>query len=695
MKSKITKLVFTIFFLGVFQSIFATGALYVRPRFSNNEYQKMWIKSMDVNVNLQDQVAVTKVDQIFFNEMNTSVEAVYLFPLPENAMITELNYWFNGQKYSAKIRERGEAVAAYNQKLAQWLDPALLEYLGDNLFRLSIVPINAESEVRTEITYVELLNYDFGVNNYKFLLNTLELSSKPLETVHFFLEANSQAPYKYLRSPSHENSSATQINQNSDFNYTIEFGDENYYPDNDFLLEFETTRNEVQFNVLTYTPTAEDSMGTDSFYSLWVTPPDSVTENDIIPKDIVFAADVSSSMSGERIKQLKQSLDEFIDLLSPNDRFNIITFGTHVAKFKPDLVEAISANIESAHDFVNQIYALGMTNISSALDSSMNQSFGDQSSNNLIFLTDGKPTIGITEIDSILNFTTRLNNKDIRLFSFGIGDNLSKSLLTQLSLKNNGYATYIKSDEVISLLIKNHFLRLSSPIITDLILDFGSFIKMDTYPKIFTDLYWGNQTMQMGLYQNGGLAEITLNGKIRSEQVNYTKLIEFPDSGGFRFVPRLWAKAKINHLLDLIDIYGESDELVEQILDLSLQFQILTKYTALYVDPEEEFTSVEAETAIPDKFYVEQNYPNPFNPVTQISYNLPVGRSGYNVTVKIYDVLGRLIETLVNDYQKPGRYTVTFNGESLSSGIYYYTIQVYTTGRADNFMVTKKMILMK
>ena len=106
-------------------------------------------------------------------------------------------------------------------------------------------------------------------------------------------------------------------------------------------------------------------------------------------------------------------------------------------------------------------------------------------------------------------------------------------------------------------------------------------------------------------------------------------------------------------------------------------------------------TGVEDENKIVNEFYVEQNYPNPFNPVTQISYNLPVGKSGYNVTIKIYDVLGRLIETLVNDYQKPGRYTVSFNGESLSSGIYYYTIQVYTTGHADNFVATKKMILMK
>ncbi|MCB9211778.1 MAG: hypothetical protein H6609_20645, partial [Ignavibacteriales bacterium] len=273
MKIKLFNILFITVFFGTFLNIFSTGALYVRPRFSTQQYEKMWIKTIDVNVDIQDQVAETHVDQIFYNEMNTSVEAIYLFPLPENAMITSMVYWFNGQRYEAEIRERQEAIADYNEKLSQWLDPALLEYLGDNLFRLSIVPVNALSEVRTEITYVELINYDFGVNNYKFLLNTLDLSSKPLETVRFYLDAKSQSPYKYFQSPSHENSSATSMTKVTDYNYTIEFGDENYFPDKDFILHYETIRDEVQFNVLTYTPTEEDSMGAESFYSLWITPP--------------------------------------------------------------------------------------------------------------------------------------------------------------------------------------------------------------------------------------------------------------------------------------------------------------------------------------------------------------------------------------------------------------------------------------
>ena len=138
MKSQTVKIILSIIIFSFCQNIFATGALYVRPRFSTQEYQKMWIKSIDVDVDIQDQVAVTHVDQIFFNEMSTSVEAIYLFPLPENAMITSMVYWFNGQRYEAEIRERQEAIADYNRALEFNQNIVELWYAkGDTHYNLS------------------------------------------------------------------------------------------------------------------------------------------------------------------------------------------------------------------------------------------------------------------------------------------------------------------------------------------------------------------------------------------------------------------------------------------------------------------------------------------------------------------------------------------------------------------------------
>ncbi len=99
-------------------------------------------------------------------------------------------------------------------------------------------------------------------------------------------------------------------------------------------------------------------------------------------------------------------------------------------------------------------------------------------------------------------------------------------------------------------------------------------------------------------------------------------------------------------------------------------------------------TDVETNEMIPDNYLLSQNYPNPFNPNTIINYAIPTGNASF-VQLKIYDVLGREIRTLVNEIKSPGSYEVNFDASDLSTGIYFYTIS------AGNFVQTKKMILMK
>lgn len=698
-KIKAFKLILLLLFAAnIFSESYAVGALFSRPRFSSVEYQKMWIKSINSTIDIQGQIAVTHIDQVFYNELNTSVETIYIFPLPESAVMTELVYWVNGQRYVASIRERQQAVSDYNSKLRQWLDPALLEYLGDNLFRLSIVPVGANSEVRTEITYVEPLRYDLGAVEYAFKLNTLELSSKPLETVSINLDAKSQTPFKEFFSPSHQNSTATKITKVSDSHYTLFFGDEYFYPDKDLTVRFETYRDSVNFQVLTYTPSPGDSIGSDNFYAIWITPPDSIAGEEIIPKDIVFTADVSSSMEGVRIQQMKEALNDFLDLLNPNDKFNIITFGTFVNKYKPDLVVASNNNINDAKNYVNQLYALGLTNIDEALTSSLTETYEDTTSNNLIFLTDGYPTWGETNIDSIISNTNKNNKKNVRIFSFGVGDDISKNLLISLSNANHGYAQFITSDDSISLVVNNHFKRISKPVMTDIKIDMGGLDSWDQYPKILNDLFWGSQVTQLGLYNKSGTFEVTLSGNIRSKKVEFTKTINFTDTvGGDRFVPRLWAKSKIDNILNLIEIYGETEELVNQVIELSLRFQILTPYTAFYSDPDDPNNSTavnEDKTSIPDKFLLKQNYPNPFNPETIIEYSLPASESSYHVVLRIYNSLGQLIAVLIDKEQSPGIYNIHWNGKDfrgnqVASGVYFYSIQ------AGSFIQIRKMVLLR
>jgi Ca-activated chloride channel family protein len=333
-----------------------------------------------------------------------------------------------------------------------------------------------------------------------------------------------------------------------------------------------------------------------------------------------------------------------------------------------------------------------MTNIDEALTASLTQSFGDTTSNNLIFLTDGNPTFGVTHPDSILAHAERNNSAQARIFTFGIGENVTPYLLIQLARTNFGYPTFITADDSIALLVNNNFARLSKPVLTDLAIDFDELQVWDFYPKTLPDLYWGSQALQRGLYSNSGTFNIILSGKVLSKDVTFSKQITFTDTiGGHRFVPRLWAKAKIDDLLEMISIYGESEELTEQIIELSLRFQILTPYTSFYSDP----TAVKSNLQLqkPEKFILYQNYPNPFNASTEIKYVVPHGKANYFVVIKIYDVLGRLVKTLVEKEQSAGAYSVNWDGTDLSgktvsSGIYFYSLEI------GEFRITKKMLLL-
>ena len=673
----------------------AIGTIFSRPLWGTQTYNKMWIKSVDATTTIEGQIAETLVHQVFRNEMNATVEAVWLFPLPENAVVVELLYEFNGVWYKGAIKERAEARKEYEERIRWNLDPALLEYMGNNLYRLSIAPINANSDVQTKITYIELLPYEFGTVDYGFKLNAVQMSPKPLKRVSFTGTFTADSPYTSFSSPTHEGTTAMDITQESDTRYSVVFGDENFMPDKDLLITFETKRDEVEVNVIRYTPTEDDSLDDDSYYAIWLSPPDNIGDNESIPKKIVFTADVSSSMEGTRIEQLKEALHEFINYLQPQDKFNIVTFGTSVTLFKPDLIVASPDNIEDARAYVTDIGALGLTDINEAMVQSLAHSFTDDYANMIVFMTDGYPTWGETWVPTIVKNVKDANTNGVRIFSFGVGVDVSKPLLTQMALENGGYAKFIKEDDDIARIIGNHFQRISKPVLTDIDIKIEGLVTSDRFPRPLADLFWGSQVMQLGIYKNSGTFPVYLTGSIGDDQYSFESYKEFSNvPGGHRFIPRLWAKAKINFLLDEISIYGELKELVDQVIELSLKFQILTPYTSFYADPNSDVD--DKKNAMPTEFVLFQNYPNPFNPTTTIQFEIP--QDGF-VTIRIYDLTGRLVHALVQEQKLAGLHSIQWDatdeaGHKVAAGVYLYQIE-FTDAHGDRMVLTRKMSVVK
>lgn len=673
----------------------ATGALFVKD-LRATDYQVAAIKTYDAKTTIEDQVATTYIDETFFNHLNTTAEATCIFPLPEGAVITELIYWMNGVKYIASVKEKKAAQQAYNDKIRRMLDPALLQFAGDNVFKLNIAPLNPRTDVRFAITYTELLPYEFGKVSYKFLLNATSISSKPLERVSLTINAHTQSKFISMTSPTHGNFTVHKIQQNSPSDYTMTFGDENFLPDRDYVLSFETARDGVDIHALGYVGAPQDSLG-DGFFATWITPPDNLNEQYATPRNIVFVADISSSMEGRRITQLKEALGVFLDALMPYDRFNIVVFSTNVVSMKSDLVQATPQATSDARNFVQKLGAVGLTDIDDALKASLSMSFSDSTANSIVFMTDGMPSWGEMDSSKILANVKRGNTKNIRIFSFGIGEDLNKYLLTNLASQNAGYTAYINSADSIPVVIANHFKKISLPALQAPSIDYGSLQTYDVYPIVLPDLFFGAQVLQLGRYKSGGVYPVTLKGKIRGNDITQTSNVNFPSTvGGNKSVSRLWAQLKINELLGQIDRFGERKELVDAIIQLSIKFGILTRYTALYADPDDKATPVVEEGTAMENATLAMSaaMPNPFSSLCAFTLRIKPTTGMQHVRIAVYDVMGNLITYLADDAFDTGEYRFEWNGtkesgEAASAGIYLLRVE------CGNNILTQKIVLMR
>ena len=147
------------------------------------EVPYLTVQNHRVNVTIEDQVATTRVDQVFRNDSEWSLEGTYIFPLPENAAISEFNMWINGERVEGQLHTKEEARRIYDSIVRRRLDPALLEYIGRDLFQASIFPIDPGDTRRVEIEYSQFLPIDNGLVQYVYPLSTEKFSARPLENV--------------------------------------------------------------------------------------------------------------------------------------------------------------------------------------------------------------------------------------------------------------------------------------------------------------------------------------------------------------------------------------------------------------------------------------------------------------------------------------------------------------------------------
>jgi Ca-activated chloride channel family protein len=290
-------------------------------------------------------------------------------------------------------------------------------------------------------------------------------------------------------------------------------------------------------------------------------------------------------MNGEKIEQAKRALRYIVQNLNSDDRFAVLSFSDATSAVSPSLAPATAEAVAATCAWIDGVRASGGTNLDLALVQALSLFEEDGRPRFLILLTDGEPTVGETDPVRIATHAVIANAMGARVFTFGVGYDVNAALLDQLALENHGTTTYVAPGEDLDLALSAFYRKIASPVLSDVSVTIQGVTTYDVFPRDLPDLFGGTQLLILGRYQGTGEAQIAVVGQTEASSRTYEFVATFSAAAmGEPTLPRLWAGRKIAYFLDQIRLYGESDELVNEVIALSRRYGIITPYTSFLVE---------------------------------------------------------------------------------------------------------------
>jgi len=624
-----------------------------------------------VTVKMSGLIAETEVYQEFQNDYDKAVDAVYSFPLPPDARATQFLYWANDKIYRAVLKVREQATNPGTGEGG--IIAEVNEYIGRNGIKIALKNIPANSVQKVKLYYVSHCDYFAGETSYRFPLDTKKFITYPLEHLQFSVIVNSNSPITAYNSPSYPDYLVLSDDPN---HLQIQINESKAYPAKDFEFSYHTQQDELGVD---FYSVANDTM--DGHFVLNVRPKNSAGDNEIFPRRVIFLVSNSSNMFGYKLNQITKAINSSLELMTENDLFNIIIYNYEVGAWQSSPVKATNTNKEAAKQFMNGLNAAWGSRMDLALDQALSNISDNSYSNSIIILSDGRSPLDPRDIQ------TR-NIHKAGIFPIGIGDNVDYLRLEMLAALNYGFTTYFDDEDNLYEGVENLFYKISQPIMKDVHMEFGRADLHDILPSSCPATYAGSYFFLTGRYANPSESALAFAGQSVSGTSSFDFKLNFSnDKTMNKFAERIWAKQKIEELESEIEVYGETVALREQLIAISLQYNIRCRYTAYVADYQTEQTGVNTKldelVKIPQSYLI-GNYPNPFNPSTTITFYISPADAGKTKLIKIYNVLGQLVTVIDVSHFDGGTHTIRFDGldyfgAPLPSGQYFVRLQIGDT----------------
>jgi Ca-activated chloride channel family protein len=558
----------------------AAQALIPRPGAQEKDLPPFDCTSQQVTVEVEQQVARVRIEQTFVNRSGHDLEAVYFMPLSEQASISRFSYWVGGKEIVGQVEEKQQARQQYEKAVAAKRDPALLEQAGRNLFRVNVYPVSSREPLKVVLEYSQLCPYEQGTVRLRYPL-TAGGAQQHIQDFRFQASVADQKPIDDLSLPSH---GGAQIVRPDAHHAQVRLEKQNFTPNQDIALEYRLKSQDFGVSFLTHRQPGEDG-----YFMLVIAPQEKTSQQQVVKKDVIFVFDRSGSMDGEKMGQAKAALSYCLKKLSPQDRFQVISFSDDVRANTPQLQPASSANIHKAVQEVQQLQADGGTNIDGALTAAMKNFSSGPNQKIILFMTDGLPTVGEQDIGAIVKHVAATDKHAVRLFAFGVGDDVDDYLLLKLASDHRGALQYVRGGESIESKIGAFFAKISTPVLVNLSIDYGKIQPTRCYPESLPDVFKGSQLIVVGRYAQQGPQELVLNGEINGQKRTFRYPAQFDSEQQQNpFLPRLWAKQRVDWAIDQIRLKGENEELKQEVIRLSKAYNFMTPYTSFLAMSKEE-----------------------------------------------------------------------------------------------------------
>ena len=535
-----------------------------------------------VDVKIEDQVSVTKVQQTFRNHTDQRLEATYVFPVPPGASVREFAMWVNGQKVKGELLTAEKAKTMYTSIVRQTKNPALLDYIGSDLLSMKIFPIPARGDQKIEVSFTAVAKKEHDLVEYVYPLKTDNAAASTLKEFRLTLTLSSQHPLASIYSPTHD----VDIKRAGDHRATVRFEQTSATLDRDFQLFYTTSGQDVGLTTLEYRPISDE----DGYVMLLVSPRAELSMKQKVPRDIVFVVDTSGSMMHDKkMEQAKKALKHCLGSLTSDDRFALVSFASTVESYRNRLVPANKEHIKHAKGWVSDLFSGGGTALDRALKAALALRSGDaQRMFTVVLITDGQPTVGERDTEKILDDMMKLNTASTRIFSLGLGNDLNAVFLDQIAEKTRALSSYVRPEQNIETKVAGFFEKIHHPVLANLKLTTtGNARLAEIYPPELPDLFHGDQLVILARFMGEGKTSIHLDGKVGVHGKSFTYNVNFrPRAEGKPFVEQLWARRKVGYLLDQIRINGEQRELVDEVIRLAKSYGITTPYTSYLIMPD-------------------------------------------------------------------------------------------------------------